>query len=48
MSYFISHYLELSLEPFVAIIDDVTPVYIRIIIFGAMITAVIVLLLRLD
>jgi len=46
---FISHYLGLSLvEPFLKNIDDVTPVYIGIIIFGAMMTAVIVLLLKLD
>jgi len=46
---FISHYLGLSLvEPFLENIDDVTPVYIGIIIFGAMMTAVIVLLLKLD
>jgi len=46
---FISHYLGLSLvEPLLENIDDVTPVYIGIIIFGAMMTAVIVLLLKLD
>jgi len=46
---FISHYLGLSLvEPFLEGIDDATPVYIGIIIFGAMMTAVIVLLLKLD
>jgi len=46
---FISHHLGLSLvEPFLENIDDVTPVYIGIIIFAAMMTAVIVLLLRLD
>ncbi len=46
---FISHYLGLSLvEPFLENIDDLTPVYIGIIIFGAMMTAVIVLLLKLD
>jgi len=46
---FISHYLGLSLvEPFVATIDDATPVYIGIIIFAAIMTAVVVLLLRLD
>ena len=46
---FVSHYLGLSLvEPFLARIDDATPVYIGIIIFGAMMTAVVVLLLRLD
>ncbi len=46
---FISHYLGLSLvEPFVSTIDDATPVYIAIIIFGALMTAVVVLLLKLD
>ncbi len=46
---FISHNLGLSLvEPFLENIDDVTPIYIGIIIFGVMMTAVIVLLLRLD
>jgi len=46
---FLSHYLGLSLvEPFIATIDDATPIYIGIIIFGALMTAVVVLLLRLD
>lgn len=46
---FVSHHLGLSLvEPFLENIDDATPVYIGIIIFGAMMTAVVVLLLRLD
>ncbi len=46
---FISHYLGLSLvEPFIETIDDATPIYIAIIIFGAMMTTVVVLLLRLD
>jgi len=46
---FISHYLGLSLvEPFIANLNDATPVYIGIIIFGAMMTAVVVLLLKLD
>ncbi len=46
---FASHYLGLSLvEPFLENIDDATPIYIGIIIFGAAMTAVIVLLLRLD
>jgi membrane protein DedA with SNARE-associated domain len=46
---FISHYLGLSLvEPFLENIDDATPVYIGIIVFGGMMTAVVVLLLRLD
>ncbi len=46
---FISHHLGLSLvEPFLENVEDATPIYIGIIIFGAMMTAVIVLLLRLD
>ncbi|MFQ5781910.1 MAG: VTT domain-containing protein [Nitrosopumilus sp.] len=46
---FVSHHLGLSLvEPLLENIDDATPVYIGIIIFGAMMTAVVVLLLRLD
>ena len=46
---FISHHLGLSLvEPLLENIDDATPIYIGIIIFGVMMTAVIVLLLRLD
>ncbi len=46
---FISHHLGLSLvEPFLENIDDATPIYVGIIIFGVMMTAVIVLLLRLD
>ena len=46
---FVSHYLGLSLvEPFLENIDDATPVYIGIMIFGAMMTSVIILLLRLD
>ena len=46
---FISHYLGLSLvEPFLENIDDATPIYVGIFIFGAMMTAVVVLLLRLD
>ena len=46
---FVSHYLGLSLvEPFLENIDDATPVYIGIIIFGAMMTTVVILLLRLD
>ena len=40
---FISHYLGLSLiEPFLENIDDATPIYIGIIIFGAMMTTVVV------
>jgi len=46
---FLSHYLGLSLvEPFLENMDDATPIYIGIIIFGAMMTSVIILLLRLD
>jgi len=46
---FISHYIGLSfIEPFLENIDDATPVYIGIIIFGAIMTAIIVLLLKLD
>ncbi len=45
----ISHYLGLSLvEPFLENIEDATPVYIGIIIFGAIMTTVVVLLLKLD
>ena len=36
------------MEPLLENIDDATPVYIGIIIFGAMMTTVVVLLLRLD
>jgi len=46
---FISHYVGLSfIEPFLENIDDTAPVYIGIIIFGAIMTAIIVLLLKLD
>lgn len=46
---FIAHYLGLSLiEPLLENLEDATPIYIGIIIFGAMMTAVIILLLRLD
>lgn len=46
---FISHHLGLSLvEPFLENVDDATPVYIGIVIFGVMMTSVIILLLRLD
>jgi membrane protein DedA with SNARE-associated domain len=45
----IAHFLGLSLvEPVLEDIDDATPIYIGIIIFAAMMTAMIVLLLRLD
>lgn len=44
-----SHYLGLSLvEPFLEDIEDPTAVYVGIIIFGAMMTTVVILLLRLD
>lgn len=46
---FVSHYLGFSLvEPFLENIDDATPIYVGIVIFGAMMTTVVVLLLRLD
>jgi len=46
---FISHNLGISLiDPFLEHVTDVTTVYVGIIIFGAMMTAAIVLLLRLD
>jgi len=46
---FISHYVGLSfIEPFLENIEDTTPIYIGIIIFGAIMTAIIVLLLKLD
>ena len=46
---FISHYIGLSfIEPFLENIDDATPIYIGVIIFGAIMTVIIVLLLKLD
>ncbi len=46
---FISHYVGLSfIEPFLENIDDATPVYIGIIVFGVIMTVIIVLLLKLD
>ena len=46
---FISHYIGLSfIEPFLENVDDATPVYIGIAVFAAMMTAVIVLLLKMD
>ncbi len=46
---FVSHHIGLSfIEPFLENVNDTTPIYIGIIIFGAMMTAVIVLLLKLD
>ena len=45
----ISHNLGISLiEPFLEDVDDATPIYVGIIIFATMMTAVVVLLLRLD
>ncbi len=45
----ISNFFGLSLlEPFLEDIDDVTPIYIGIIIFAGLMTAMIILLLRLD
>lgn len=46
---FVSHHVGLSfIEPFLENVDDTSTVYIGIIIFAAMMTAVIVLLLKLD
>jgi membrane protein DedA with SNARE-associated domain len=46
---FVSHHVGLSfIEPFLENVDDTTTVYIGIIIFAAMMTAVIILLLKLD
>ena len=46
---FISHYIGLSfVEPFLENVDDPTPVYIGILIFGAMMTSVVLLVLKLD
>ena len=45
----VSHYLGMPLiQPFLENIHDSTPIYVGIIIFGAMMTGTIVLLLRLD
>ena len=45
----VSHYMGLSiLEPILEDIDDPAPVYIGIILFGAVMTTVVILLLRLD
>ena len=45
----VSHYLGLSLiEPYVGSLESPTPIYAGIVIFGASMTAVVVLLLRLD
>jgi len=46
---FISHYLGLSIiEPYLEDMESATPIYIGITIFGASMTLVVVLLLRLD
>ena len=46
---FISHYMGLSIvEPFLEDIEDVSTIYIGIAIFGAMMTSVVILLLKLD
>ena len=46
---FLYYYLGLSLvEPLVKDLDDATPIYIGVVVFGIMMTLVIVLLLRLD
>jgi len=46
---FISHNVGLSfIEPFLENVNDATPVYIGIVIFGTIMTAIIVLLLKLD
>ena len=45
----ISHYMGLSiLEPILEDMDDPTPVYVGLILFGAIMTIVVILLLRLD
>ena len=46
---FLYHYLGLSVvEPLVKDLDSATPIYIGVVVFGVMMTLVIVLLLRLD
>ena len=46
---FLYHYLGLSLvEPLVKDLDNATPIYVGVVVFGIMMTLVIVLLLRLD
>ena len=46
---FLYHYLGLSVvEPLVKDLDNATPIYIGVIVFGIMMTVVIILLLRLD
>ncbi len=45
----VSHHLGLSLiDPFLEDVEDTTPVYVGIFVFAAMMTSVVVLLLRLD
>jgi membrane protein DedA with SNARE-associated domain len=45
----ISHNLGISLiEPFLEDVQDTTPIYIGIIVFAAMMTSIVILLLRLD
>ncbi|MCV0373003.1 MAG: VTT domain-containing protein [Nitrosarchaeum sp.] len=45
----VSHHLGISLvEPFLENVEDTTPVYVGIIVFGAIMTTVVVLMLRLD
>jgi membrane protein DedA with SNARE-associated domain len=46
---FISHYMGLSLvEPFLEDIEDVSTIYIGIVVFAAMMTSIVILLLKLD
>ena len=46
---FISHYMGLSLvEPFLEDVEDVSTIYIGIAIFAAMMTSIVILLLKLD
>ncbi|MFB5614362.1 MAG: DedA family protein, partial [Candidatus Nitrosomaritimum yanchengensis] len=46
---FISHYMGLSLvEPILEDVEDVSTIYIGIVIFAAMMTSVVFLLLKLD
>jgi len=46
---FLYHYLGLSVvEPLVKDLDNATPIYVGVIVFGIMMTVVIILLLRLD
>ena len=46
---FISHYVGLSfIEPFLENVDDTTPVYVGIVIFAVIMTAIIIILLKMD